>query len=284
MKNVLVTGASGFIGQKLALALSAAGYKVVAFIGDVTQQKTFEQLDSTEVEFVFHLAGRTFVPDSWHEPADFERVNVGGTMNVLDFCRCRKIPLTYVSAYLYGIPSKLPINECDEITPNNPYALSKFMAESVCKFYAEYYSIPVTIIRPFNIYGAGQKPHFLIPEIIAQVHKKNTIKLKDLNPRRDYLYVDDLVEALLLTMGPSQGCHIYNIGYGSSLSVAEIVHVIQTVAGTTLPVISENLTRENEISDVYADISLANKELNWQPRTSFAEGIKNIFLTGVYAA
>ena len=158
------------------------------------------------------------------------------------------------------------------------------MAESVCKFYAEYYSIPVTIIRPFNIYGVGQKPHFLIPEIIAQVHKKSSIKLKDINPRRDYLYVDDLVEALLLTMSPSQGRHIYNIGYGSSLSVAEIVHVIQTVAGTTLPVISENLTRENEISDVYADISLANKELNWQPRTSFAEGIKNIFLTGVYAA
>lgn len=280
MMNVLVTGASGFIGQKLVVTLSDAGYKVIVFKGDVTQQQTFEMLDSLEVEFVFHLAGRTFVPDSWHEPADFERVNVGGTMNVLEFCRSRKIPLTYVSAYLYGIPSKLPINECDEITPNNPYALSKFMAESICKFYAEYYSIPVTIIRPFNIYGAGQKSHFLIPEIIAHIHAKSPIKLKDLNPRRDYLYVDDLVEALLLTMRPSQGCRLYNIGYGSSLSVNEIVTEIQKVAGTTLPVICENAPRENEISDVYADISLSNKELSWHPRTPFAVGIKNILLNG----
>lgn len=284
MKNVLVTGASGFIGQKLVVALNDAGYKVVTLKGDVAEQKTFEQLDSLEVEFVFHLAGRTFVPDSWREPAEFERVNVAGTMNVLEFCRSRKIPLTYVSAYLYGIPAKLPISEFDEITPNNPYALSKFMAESVCRFYAEYYSVPVTIIRPFNIYGEGQKPHFLIPEIIAQVKAKTPIKLKDLNPRRDYLYVDDLVEALLLTMNPPQGYHAYNIGYGSSLSVAEIVTTIQSIAGTSLPVVSENAPRANEISDVYADISLAKKELNWHPQTPFAEGIKKIYFTGVNAA
>jgi GDP-4-dehydro-6-deoxy-D-mannose reductase len=284
MKNVLVTGASGFIGKKLVVALNDAGYKAIILEGDVTEQQTFEQLGSLDVAFVFHLAGRTFVPDSWHEPAEFERVNVAGTMNVLEFCRNRKIPMTYVSAYLYGIPEKLPISESDEITPNNPYALSKFMAESVCKFYAEYYSVPITIIRPFNIYGEGQKPHFLIPEIIAQVKAKTPIKLKDLNPRRDYLYVDDLVAALLLTMNAPQGCHSYNIGYGSSLSVAEIVTTIQSVAGTALPVISENAPRENEISDVYADISLAKKELNWHPQTPFAEGIKKIYFTGVNAA
>lgn len=284
MKSVLVTGASGFIGQKLVVAINKAGYKAVELKGDVTEQQTFDQLDLLNMEFVFHLAGRTFVPDSWHEPAEFERVNVGGTTNVLEFCRRRKIPITYVSAYLYGIPKKLPISESDEIAPNNPYALSKYMAEAVCKFYAEYYSVPVTIMRPFNIYGPGQKSHFLVPEIIAQVKARTPIKLKDLNPRRDYLYVNDLVEALLLTMSPPQGCHSYNIGYGSSLSVAEIVTAIQTVAGTTLPVISENAPRDNEISDVYADISLANKELNWHPQTPFVDGIRDIFLTGVNAA
>lgn len=276
MKNILVTGASGFIGQKLVVALNDAGYKVVILKGDVTEQQTFEKLDSLEVEFAFHLAGRTFVPDSWREPAEFERVNVAGTMSVLEFCRNLKIPLTYVSAYLYGIPEKLPISESDEIRPNNPYALSKFMAESVCKFYAEYYSVPITIIRPFNIYGEGQKPHFLIPEIIAQIKARTPIKLKDIAPRRDYLYVDDLIEALMLTMNPPEGCHTYNIGYGSSLSVAEIVTTIQSVAGTALPVLIENLVRDNEILDVYADISKAAEYLEWYPKTTFEQGIEAI--------
>ncbi|HSI43294.1 MAG TPA: NAD(P)-dependent oxidoreductase [Methylotenera sp.] len=276
MKSVLVTGASGFIGQKLVAALNDAGYKVVSLKGDVTEQQTFKRIGSPEVGFVFHLAGRTFVPDSWRDPAEFEQVNVAGTMNVLEFCRSRQIPMTYVSAYLYGIPKKLPISESDEITPNNPYALSKFMAESVCKFYAEYYSVPVTIIRPFNIYGEGQKSHFLIPEIIAQVKARAPIKLKDLNPRRDYLYVDDLVEALLLTMNPPNGCNSYNIGYGSSLSVAEIVTTIQSVVGTALPVINENIVRDNEILDVYADISKAAEYLGWHPKTTFEQGIEAI--------
>jgi nucleoside-diphosphate-sugar epimerase len=277
MKNILITGATGFIGQRLVIALKNAGHKVLELKdGDIADPSTLKQFDSVTIDFVFHLAGRTFVPDSWSNPADFQRVNVTGTINVLELCRQRKIPLTYVSAYLYGIPKKLPISEADDIAPNNPYALSKFMAEAVCKFYAEYYSVPITIIRPFNIYGPGQKPHFLIPEIIAQVLANKPIKLKDLNPKRDYLYVDDLIVALMLTMNASEGGHSYNIGYGSSLSVAEIVSAIQSVAGTSLPVISENAPRDNEIPDVYADINRAKDELGWRPKHTFEQGIRNM--------
>lgn len=277
MKNILVTGAAGFIGQRLAATLKNTGYKVLELKdGDIADPATLKQFDSVAIDFVFHLAGRTFVPDAWREPADFQRVNVTGTLNVLELCRQRKIPLTYVSAYLYGIPQTLPVRETDEIAPNNPYALSKFMAELVCKFYAEYFAVPLTIIRPFNIFGSGQKSHFLIPEIIAQVRANKSIKLKDLAPRRDYLYVDDLVEALTLTMKRAQGCHLYNIGYGSSQSVAEIVAIIQSVAGTSLPVISENAPRGNEIPDVYADINHAKNELGWHPKHTFEQGIRNM--------
>lgn len=278
MNNILVTGATGFIGQKLVVALNDAGYKVVILKGDVTEQQSFEKLDSFEVEFAYHLAGRTFLPDSWREPADFQRVNVTGTLNVLDFCRQRKIPLTYVSAYLYGIPHTLPVRETDKLAPNNPYAFSKFMAESICNFYADYFNVSLTIIRPFNIFGTGQKAHFLIPEIITQVLAKQPIKLKDLAPRRDYLYVDDLIEALMLTMNVGQGCRLYNIGYGSSKSVAEIVATIQSVAGTSLPVVSENAPRENEIADVYADINHARNELGWEPKHTFEQGIRKMIL------
>ena len=279
MKNILVTGAGGFIGRELVRVLKNAGNKVLELTSadvDIANPATLEKFNQTKLERIFHLAGRTFVPDAWNEPADFQRVNVNGTINILELCRKQKIPLTYISAYLYGIPGSLPIKETDRIVPNNPYALSKFLAESMCKFYAEYFEVPVTIIRPFNIYGVGQKSHFLIPEIIAQIQANKPILLKDLAPRRDYLYLDDFVDGLVRTMSLSHGSHLYNIGYGSSLSVAEIVDAIQSVAGTSLPVVSENKSRKNEISDVYADISRIENDLGWRPKHTFEEGIKKM--------
>ncbi|MBI5637155.1 MAG: NAD(P)-dependent oxidoreductase [Nitrospinae bacterium] len=287
MKSILVTGAGGFIGRRLISFLENAGHSVRALgseDGDIADPATLGRLDALPVDFVFHLAGRTYVPDAWREPADFQRVNVVGTLNVLELCRAKKIPLTYVSAYLYGIPSSLPVKETDRIEPNNPYALSKTLAESLCRFYAEHFAIPLTIIRPFNIYGPGQKGHFLIPEIMAQIKAGKPIRLKDLFPRRDYLYLDDLVDALIRTIGPKPGFHVYNIGYGSSFSVREIVDVIQSVAGTSLPVVSENAPRQNEISDVYADIGKAVRELNWHPRHSLEEGIKTMIFSGEHIA
>ncbi len=283
MKSILVTGAGGFIGRQLVHSLRSAGHTVLGLSradGDIANPATLEQFHEVPVDVVFHLAGRTYVPDAWREPADFQRVNVTGTVNVLELCRKRKIPLTYVSGYLYGIPASLPVKEADRIEQNNPYALSKFLAESMCNFYATHFDVPVTIIRPFNIYGIGQKAHFLIPEIIAQLKTGQSIHVKDLTPRRDYLYLDDLVDGLLRTMESKSGCRIYNFGYGSSLSVKEIIDVIQSVAGTSLEIICENLSRRNEIQDVYADINKAWQELAWQPKCSFAEGVMEILNSG----
>ena len=279
MKSVLVTGAGGFIGRRLARALRGTGHQVLELgsrDGDISDPATLKRFDGASVDFVFHLAGRTYVPDAWREPADFQRVNVTGTVNTLELCRKRNIPLTYVSAYLYGIPASLPVKETDKIEPNNPYALSKFLAESLCNFYATHFNVATTVIRPFNIYGIGQKTHFLIPEIIAQIKAGKSIHAKDLTPRRDYLYLDDLVDGLLLTMVSKTGYRVYNIGYGNSLSVKEIIDIIQSVAGTSLEVIGESIPRRNEIQDVYADISKIRQELAWQPRYSFAEGVRKM--------
>jgi nucleoside-diphosphate-sugar epimerase len=283
MKKILVTGSKGFIGRQLVSVLDGLGHEVVGLdskFGDIADQHTLEPFYESQIGYVFHLAARTYVPDSWVDPALFQRVNVFGTLNVLELCRINRIPMTHVSAYLYGVPNKLPVTESDNIEPNNPYALSKFLAESLCRFYAENFEIPVTIIRPFNIYGAGQKKHFLIPEIVAQVKSGGAIKLKDLSPRRDYLYVDDLVDALVLSMKVKKGCQVYNIGCGRSFSVNDVVEAIQSEMGASLPVISENSPRVNEISDVYADISSAVKELGWSPRHSFEEGIREMIRKG----
>lgn len=277
MTNIVVTGASGFIGQALCRSLSRRGHDLVMLSsqdGHIADPRVFSRID--EVEHVFHLAGRTFVPDSWKHPLEFVNVNVLGTTNVLEFCRAQNATLTYISAYLYGVPERLPIQEARTPRPNNPYALSKYFAEQACEFYAAQHDMGITVLRPFNIFGPGQKPHFLIPQILSQVKKRQTIRVNDLTPRRDYIYIDDFIDALVKTLDAHRGYNVFNIGSGSSISVRELIGVIQTAAGTELPVISEDQARRNEIEDVYADISKAQTLLGWDPSVTFQQGIERM--------
>jgi len=274
MARILVTGADGFIGRVLCEALRRKGATVIAWTrrqGDVADSNAFGGL--ADIVHVFHLAARTFVPDSWRDPSGFHRTNVTGTLNVLELCRRCEARLTFVSAYLYGVPDSLPISEEQVPRPNNPYALSKWMAEELCRFYSSNFGTGVTIVRPFNVYGVGQGQHFLIPEIVRQVRAGNAVRVKDLAPRRDYVHIDDLVDALLKTLSGRSTFDILNIGSGESMSVAEIISVVQQVAGTSLQAIQEGERRINEIPDVRADISRARNVLGWEPRVPFTEGI-----------
>jgi nucleoside-diphosphate-sugar epimerase len=185
--------------------------------------------------------------------------------------------LTFVSAYIYGKPDSLPIKEDALIKPNNPYALSKHMAEQLCSFYAAFHNLDITVIRPFNIYGPGQPNHFLIPKIVNMVKQKVEIELFDLAPKRDYIFIDDVVDVLVKTLELKlPGYNVFNIGSGNSLSVKEVVESIQSICGTSLPVISKEIQRKEELDNVYADISYSLNKLNWTPRTNFVEGIKKM--------
>ena len=134
----------------------------------------------------------------------------------------------------------------------------------------------INIFRPFNIYGIGQDKRFLVPEILSRIKNKKSIKVNSLLPRRDYIYIDDVVNALIKGMKNLNGLNVYNLGSGSSLSVKQIIEVIQKESNTEFEVISKNIERINEIEDVVADISAAKKDLKWQPQTSFNEGIKKM--------
>lgn len=271
----LVTGANGFIGAALCARLEALGRGVERLgsaWGGVENPANLEALPDS-IGHVFHLAARTFVPRSWEDPAAFLRTNVDGTGNVLEFCRARGIGLTYVSAYLYGQPDTLPIPEDHPLRPNNPYALSKHLAEQLCAFYAGHYQVPVTVLRPFNVYGPGQAEPFLIPEVVRKAREEERILVQDLAPRRDYVFVDDVVAALVLAMERGGPFGVYNVGSGASVSVGEVVAQVQRALGTTKEVVSANAERRNEISDVVADVTRAERDLGWRPRVDFASGI-----------
>jgi nucleoside-diphosphate-sugar epimerase len=277
MAKVLVTGAAGFLGRALVPTLALAGHEVLALRrsdGDVSEQATWARLPA--VEHVFHLAARSYVPDSWRDPPGFLHTNVSGTARGLEYCRANGAHFVFISGYLYGRPTRLPIEEDDPQEPNNPYALSKFLAERICAFYATSMELPVTLVRPFNVYGFGQRTEFLIPTILDQVRKGDVIRVNDLAPRRDYVCLDDLVAALVLAIERPGGYRVFNIGSGVSYSVRDIIDLIQTAAGTRLPVVSSEEPRPNEIPDVRADITRARTILGWEPRYNFAEGIERL--------
>ena len=277
MASTLVTGATGFVGRALVRALAQAGHAVTALdrsAGDVAEAATWAGLPA--VDHVFHLAARSYVPDSWADPAGFLHTNVTGTARALDHCRANGAHLVFVSGYLYGVPRRLPIREDDPTDPNNPYALSKFLAEQVCAFQAAATNVPVTVLRPFNIFGPGQRVEFLIPAILDQIRRGGPIRVKDLAPRRDFVFLDDVVTALIAAIAQPGGYRVFNIGSGVSCSVREVIDAAQRAAGTSLPVVSEEQPRPNEIPDVQSDIARARRELGWTPRYSLVDGIERL--------
>ncbi len=278
MSSVIVSGASGFIGKALLKSLRRSGHDVLPLDrarGDVAQAEYWHSLPSAD--HLVHLAGRSYVPDSWRAPSEFMATNVAGTSRAVEYCRAARAHLIFVSGYLYGIPRHLPIGEDHPIAPNNPYALSKALAEQVCRFHAETERLPVTIVRPFNIFGPGQRSEFLIATILRQILQGAGLQVKDLSPRRDYLLVDDFVDGLERTMRDPDGLRVFNFGSGASYTVQEIIETAQTVAGSSLPVASQGEERINEILDVRADIGQARRLLGWQPRHSLFEGLQLTF-------
>jgi len=275
MKNeiILVTGATGFLGRHLVAALESQGFTVrrhSSAEGDIAHCT----LPMEGVSRVLHLAGKSFVPESWQNPPAFYETNVLGTVNVLEHCRRSHAALTLISSYVYGQPHKLPIAEDHPLAVANPYAHTKILAEETARFYEQCFGLNLLTVRPFNIYGPGQTGPFLIPSIVRQALDPacDAIRVQDLRPKRDYLYVGDAVSFLIASIGRgTRG--VFNLGSGISTSVAEIAELVNRAAGLKKPVVSNNQQRPGEIMDVVADISHAAAELDWRPSTSLANGI-----------
>ncbi len=145
-------------------------------------------------------------------------------MNVLEFCRIRGASLTLISSYVYGPPARLPISEDEPLVRFNPYSHTKILAEETGLYYQRQFGVPVTIVRPFNVYGPGQDRRFLIPTILTQAIDPGqaAIVVADLRPRRDYIFIADLIDLLIQHSVPEGRGH-FNAGSGSSWGVDEVI-------------------------------------------------------------
>ena len=274
---VLVTGGSGFVGRRLVQLLRDEGVEVFSPGRDVLEVSAGIFPD-VSADWVIHLAGRTYVPASWNEPADFYRVNALGTVNVLEYCRRTQARLVYVSGYCYGIPERLPIPETAPLKANNPYAASKKAAEEACRFFSEWLQTSVMIVRPFNIYGPGQPANFLIPRIVEQAidPAADAIVVEDDTPKRDFVHLDDVIGAIVsLCRNPRPGA-TFNVGSGESCSVAEVAELVCRAADTKKPVVSRGNRRLNDMPDVIADITAIRDATGWSPSISLQDGLRDV--------
>ncbi|MEO5691687.1 MAG: NAD(P)-dependent oxidoreductase [Usitatibacter sp.] len=272
-----MTGANGFIGRHLVPSLRERGHTVVEATrvdGDVADSATWARFPRTDV--VVHLAGRSFVPDSWTDPRSFVESNVVGTWTALEHCRAHGARMVYLSSYLYGAPAHLPIAETAPLAVMNPYALTKKQAEQACAFYASTHGLGITVLRPFNVYGSGQPASFLVPAVLEQLRGGVEIVVKDATPRRDYVYVTDVVSAVVQALPAPRGFRVFNVGSGVSHSVADLVDLVQAVWGTSLPVRDSADRRPHEIMDTVADIRAAAAGLGWAPRFSLRAGLEEM--------
>ncbi|UAY55459.1 NAD-dependent epimerase/dehydratase family protein [Arachidicoccus terrestris] len=269
---IAITGANGYIGSQLAQKLIAIGHQVQVY----TRPK-YDVIESNfifnEVDHIVHLAALTSVVESWENFSDYIKVNVIGTQRILDSARKNNTPLTFLSSYVYGQPQFLPIDESHSRAPYNPYSLTKIFGEELCEFYQEVYDQTISIIRPFNVYGPGQGTRFVIGSIIDQIYSNsNHISLKSLEPRRDYIYIDDLLSLILKTILLPQKC-IVNACSGESYSVEELAIICQKVSGIKKNVISSNSNRKNEVDEIIGSNLKAKEVFNWEPIVGIEDGI-----------
>lgn len=278
MPKVLITGGKGFIGKNLTDYLKNRGFQVENPSSkefNVLKFCDLEQCREKGIEHIIHLAGKTFVPDSWKEPENFLRINVLGTLKVIELCKELGVGMTYVSAYIYGSVKDNPIAEDAPVLPNNPYAKSKYIAEELCEFFCDYLGMDISVLRLFNVYGPGQNEKFLIPYIIRQTMEDiNMISVQDLKPKRDYIYIEDVCRAIEISIYRTKGYHLFNVGSGESHSVLEVIELVQKIAGTNKSIVAKDNVRKNEINDVIADINKIQQEWGWVPVVSLENGLK----------
>ncbi len=303
--TVLITGGAGFIGSHLAENLVAEGYRVVCIDdfndfydprikweniaglqarpefrlvkGDITDNETLEKLFSAwKIEQVVHLAARAGVRPSLHQPALYEKVNVGGTINLLEQCIKHQVNkfIFGSSSSVYGEQDKIPFSEDDRVErPISPYAATKRAAELICYTYHHLYQLSVTCLRFFTVYGPRQRPEMAIHKFTSLIYQGQPIPLYgDGSSSRDYTFISDIISGVRAAMSRDFGYEIINLGNSSPIQLKELVRMIEDALGLKAR-INFQPPQSGDVTRTYADISKAQKLLGYHPEVPIEEGI-----------
>jgi nucleoside-diphosphate-sugar epimerase len=291
--NIIITGGAGFLGTHLCRALSKAGHslKIIdlkenpefeTIIADVRDTAKMKEL-ITDAEIVFHLASLIEAGESVEKPEKYIDYNINGTLSVLEAMRLNGVK-TFIfssSAAIYGEPIQVPIKEDDRTIPINPYGMTKLAMEGLLRAYVEAHDFTGVALRYFNLYGPGehhQPETHAIPRFIEQVYKGEEVTVwGDGSHQRDYVYIDDIVDAHLKTLElvvqQPQKYHYLNLSTENPNSVMEIVEIIGQVMNKKTN-IKHHSPRLGDPLQLYADASKARDVIGWQAQVNIKVGLQ----------
>lgn len=306
VKYVLVTGGAGFIGSSLCAKLLENNLNVVVLddfndfydpklklknIASLKKNKNFELVkgdivsaqtvnkvfEKYEISAVFHLAARAGVRPSIVEPELYQKVNIEGTLNILKAAVEHKIEkfIFASSSSVYGNNKKVPFSETDSVdNPISPYAATKKAGELLCYTFYHLYKMPIACMRFFTVYGPRQRPEMAIHKFVRAVSTDKTIEMYgDGSTKRDYTFIDDIVEGLWRVYNSDFGYEIFNLGNSDAVSLKYLIEVIGKALGKT-PKIKQLPVQAGDVDLTNADISKSQKYFGYAPRTKIEEGIK----------
>lgn len=297
--NVLVTGAAGFVGKHLTRELVANKHTVVAAINhkeqpiddaetisvDLSDKDQVEsKIDFRHIDAVIHLAGLAVVGASFDEPMKYLEVNAGIEVNLYEAClkqQVRPKMLIVSSGVLYDPTSPMPLTEDSRIAPTNPYGISKVAQELFAQYYQKR-GFSSVIVRPFNHIGPGQNPGFIVPDLAQQIIEGEKGKTKEicvgnLDARRDFTDVRDIVNAYRLLIESDVESGIFNVCSGNSISGKELLDMMLARSLARLAIVSDpSKMRPADIQEITGDHTKITSATGWLPQHSLEQTIDDV--------
>ncbi|WP_418286675.1 NAD-dependent epimerase/dehydratase family protein [Halorubrum sp. DTA46] len=292
-QRVLITGGSGFIGGALADALRTeatvrvldvtpggdAPDDVRVIEGDIRDEQTLDEA-MAGVDTVFHQAAIVSVEASVDDPVRSHSVNVAGTLRVLEAARRHDARAVLASsAAVYGDPERVPISETDPLEPTSPYGLEKLALDRYARLYHDLYGVETVALRYFNVYGPGQTGGDyagVIDAFLERARSDDPIRVHgDGEQTRDFVHVDDVVEANRLAAETDNVGAAYNVGTGESVTIERLAEQVRDAADSSSPIVHTD-PREGDIRHSCADITRARERLDFAPSIDLASGLETL--------
>lgn len=301
MAKVLITGGAGFIGSNLAHALvkdnditivddlsmgkeeNIADINVNFYHHDVCDSAFMHKLLSeNKFDYIYYLAAVSSVADSVVRPLETHRVNQESVVDTLEYIRTEKLPIKKFlftsSAAVYGNSPDFPKMETSHVDPLTPYAIDKYASERYTIDFGRLYGLPTVAVRFFNVYGPRQNPNSEYSGVLSIVTKclkenKPFTLYGDGSQTRDFVYVEDVVDALIKIATETSKPTVYNIANGDETPLVDVIHTYEEIAGIKLNIIQKE-ARQGDISKSRADVSKL-KGIGFKPQWSLHDGLTN---------
>ncbi|MDB4971381.1 MAG: Epimerase [Myxococcales bacterium] len=304
--KIFLTGVAGFIGSHLAARLVARGDSVVgldnfdetlypaplhrrnlALLGDTVDFTEGDFLDADLVERLFaahrfdaviHLGALAGVRPSLAQPKRYQRVNIEGTLNLLEACRAHAVNrfVFASSSSVYGARNEVPFRETDPaVKPASPYAASKRAGELFCSNYSDLYAIATSALRFFTVYGPRQRPEMAIHKFARLIREGKPVPFYgDGSTARDYTFIDDIIDGVVASLDQCQGgAHrVYNLGGSRTTTLARLVELIEAGVGKQA-ILDRQPDQPGDVPITYADVTHAARDLDYAPKVPIEDGI-----------